>query len=130
MLRITDGPMASEPPGQASDIKLILSGKFLDATKPLSEYKRDMGELGPEDVVTLHVVVRVTPASEKKTAKGEESSTRVKNGRVAAQDAMRGPNASPQRRCNRHSEVVHAHYHTTLPLPLELLPPPPPCNTS
>mmetsp|Transcript_32002 Transcript_32002/g.95589 ORF Transcript_32002/g.95589 Transcript_32002/m.95589 type:complete len:96 (-) Transcript_32002:760-1047(-) len=69
MLRITDGPMASEPPGQASDIKLILSGKFLDATKPLSEYKRDMGELGPEDVVTLHVVVRVTPASEKKTAK-------------------------------------------------------------
>mmetsp|Transcript_32003 Transcript_32003/g.95592 ORF Transcript_32003/g.95592 Transcript_32003/m.95592 type:complete len:130 (-) Transcript_32003:760-1149(-) len=65
----SDGPMASEPPGQASDIKLILSGKFLDATKPLSEYKRDMGELGPEDVVTLHVVVRVTPASEKKTAK-------------------------------------------------------------
>jgi hypothetical protein len=31
-----DGPMAKEPPTKAGDIKLILSGKFLDSTKALS----------------------------------------------------------------------------------------------
>lgn len=60
-----DGPMAKEPPTQSMDIKLILSGKFLDATKPLKDYRKDMGELQPDTVVTMHVVVRPSAAPKK-----------------------------------------------------------------
>jgi len=53
----TEGPFTSEaPPSSAADLRFILSGKFLEAGRPLRDYRRDMGDLG--DVVTMHMLVR------------------------------------------------------------------------
>ncbi|KAG2492692.1 hypothetical protein HYH03_009106 [Edaphochlamys debaryana] len=60
-----DGLFAKEPPGQSADIRLILSGKFLDAAKQLKEYKRDMGEVKSDTVVTMLVHVRPQPTPAK-----------------------------------------------------------------
>lgn len=66
----TEGVMAKEPPTQAADIKLILSGKFLDSAKPLKEYAKDMGEIQPDTIITLHVVIRPSAPAQKPAANG------------------------------------------------------------
>ncbi|KAG2430676.1 hypothetical protein HYH02_013673 [Chlamydomonas schloesseri] len=60
-----DGFWAKEPPAQSGDVRLILSGKFLDSAKQLKEYKRDMGEIKPDTIVTMLVHVRAQPAPTK-----------------------------------------------------------------
>ncbi|GAX74926.1 hypothetical protein CEUSTIGMA_g2372.t1 [Chlamydomonas eustigma] len=62
------GATASEVPTQAADVKLILSGRFIEATKTLKDYKKDMGELKPDSVVTLLVFVRPQAAVKKPAA--------------------------------------------------------------
>mmetsp|Transcript_943 Transcript_943/g.1451 ORF Transcript_943/g.1451 Transcript_943/m.1451 type:complete len:122 (-) Transcript_943:1554-1919(-) len=63
-----DGPLAKEPPTDASSLKLILSGKFVESNKPLKEYKKDMGEIKADTVVTMHVVVRQSTAPVKQSS--------------------------------------------------------------
>eukprot|EP00798_Chlamydomonas_sp_ICE-L_P023566 gene23566-9090_t len=53
-----DGPLAQEVPQQTGDIKLILSGKWCEGVKHLSDYRREMGEIKPDSVVTMLVVIR------------------------------------------------------------------------
>lgn len=65
-----EGLLAKEPPSSANDIKLILSGKYVDATKPLKEYKKDMGELKPDTLVTMHIVVRPAAIPAKQQGSG------------------------------------------------------------
>ncbi|PNH06568.1 Membrane-anchored ubiquitin-fold protein 4 [Tetrabaena socialis] len=60
-----DGLWSKETPAQAVDVRLILSGKFLDSAKGLREYKRDMGELKADTVVTMLVHIRPQPAPTK-----------------------------------------------------------------
>lgn len=86
-----DGLWSKEPPQQAGDVRLILSGKFLDSSKvlkgmplspgprPLSDghrlknthtpddadYKKDMGEVKADTIVTMLVHVRPQPAPSK-----------------------------------------------------------------
>lgn len=66
----TEGPLAKEPPGGANDIKLILSGKYVDATKPLKEYRKDMGEVKADTLVTMHIVLRPAANPTKQQAAG------------------------------------------------------------
>mmetsp|Transcript_32126 Transcript_32126/g.58470 ORF Transcript_32126/g.58470 Transcript_32126/m.58470 type:complete len:121 (-) Transcript_32126:277-639(-) len=51
-----DGPISKEAPAQVSEIKFIVSGKFVDNNKTLADYKKDMGEL--DSIVTMHLIVR------------------------------------------------------------------------
>ncbi|EFJ52817.1 hypothetical protein VOLCADRAFT_120210 [Volvox carteri f. nagariensis] len=60
-----DGLWSKEPPSQPADVRLIISGKFLDSAKQLKEYKRDMGEVKPDTVVTMLVHIRPQPAPTK-----------------------------------------------------------------
>lgn len=53
-----DGAWAKEPPSQSGDVRLILSGKFLDNSKALKDYRKEMGELKPDTTVTMHLHVR------------------------------------------------------------------------
>jgi len=55
-----DGPLTKEAPSQAGDLKLIMSGKFVEATKLLRDYRKDMGEVKPDTIVTMHIVIRPT----------------------------------------------------------------------
>lgn len=56
-----EGPLVQETPQQTSDIKLILSGKWCEGTKALKDYRREMGELKPDTLVTMLIVVRPSP---------------------------------------------------------------------
>lgn len=53
-----EGPLAKETPSNYNDIKLINSGKWVDNSKALREYRKDMGEPSPDTIVTMHVIVR------------------------------------------------------------------------
>lgn len=62
-----DGTLGKDTPTNPSDLKIILSGRFLDSSECLEELKRAMGDPRSDAVVTMHVVVR-SAASVKSTA--------------------------------------------------------------
>jgi hypothetical protein len=86
--RPAEGPLAKEVPTSVNDIKLIISGKFVENGKqlrgarnarlgvnaaracmvggsdtpparPPADYRKEMGDVKPDVVVTFHVVVRL-----------------------------------------------------------------------
>lgn len=68
-----DGAFAKEAPVTVADVKLILSGKYVENPKTLKDYKKEMGELKPDTIVTFHVVVRLTNAPKQTgTAPGDK----------------------------------------------------------
>mmetsp|Transcript_14705 Transcript_14705/g.36645 ORF Transcript_14705/g.36645 Transcript_14705/m.36645 type:complete len:126 (+) Transcript_14705:73-450(+) len=62
-----DGALSKEPPSSSNDIRLILSGKYVDNVKSLKDYRKDMGELKPDTIVTMHIVVRPSNAPVKQS---------------------------------------------------------------
>lgn len=76
-----EGPLAQEVPTQAQDIKLIISGKWCEGSKFLKDYRREMGEITPESVVTMLVVIRKTqPAAANQTGPTKTESQPPKAG--------------------------------------------------
>ncbi|KAK9800228.1 hypothetical protein WJX73_001307 [Symbiochloris irregularis] len=66
-----DGPLQAETPSSAADIRLILSGKFLESNVSVDDLQRMMGEMDPDTIITLHTIVRpFTPS--KAYGKGSE----------------------------------------------------------
>ncbi|CAD7701522.1 unnamed protein product [Ostreobium quekettii] len=53
-----DGDFALDPPTSAGEIRLILRGKFLDDTRALFDYRKEMGDPDTDSIVTMHLVVR------------------------------------------------------------------------
>ncbi|GMH36052.1 hypothetical protein BSKO_03920 [Bryopsis sp. KO-2023] len=47
-----------DPPGSASDIILIMSGKYADDGKTLENYRLDHGESKPDQTLVMHLVIR------------------------------------------------------------------------
>lgn len=68
----TDGPLAKEVPSSSAEIKLIFNGKFLDGAKALKDYKKEMGELLPDSIVTMHLLVRPSVGSKTSGAAASE----------------------------------------------------------
>ncbi|KAK9815908.1 hypothetical protein WJX72_011760 [[Myrmecia] bisecta] len=68
-----EGPLSSERPNAAADLKLILGGKFLDVNTVLADLRAAMGDPQADTVVTIHIVVRPQTAA-KATVKSEEAS--------------------------------------------------------
>eukprot|EP00803_Ostreobium_quekettii_P003209 evm.model.scf_2660.2 EVM.evm.TU.scf_2660.2 scf_2660:10804-11601(+) len=66
-----DGAFASEPPAGSGEIRFILSGKFVDDTRALFDYTKEMGDPDKDSIVTMHLVVRKT-ATPGKGGKGGE----------------------------------------------------------
>ncbi|CAL5223633.1 g6177 [Coccomyxa viridis] len=64
-----DGPVSTDKPSAASDLRLILGGKFLDNSETLNDLRPSMGELKADTVVTMHVIVRPAPAGKPQTSK-------------------------------------------------------------
>lgn len=58
-----DGPLGETGPNSPADLRLILSGKFLESSETLEALKPQMGELKSDTIVTLHVVVRLSMLS-------------------------------------------------------------------
>ena len=58
------GPLAAKlygdptPPRSSVDVRLILSGKFLDDAIVLQDLRASMGNPSRDDVVTVHLVIR------------------------------------------------------------------------
>ncbi|GAX76163.1 hypothetical protein CEUSTIGMA_g3607.t1 [Chlamydomonas eustigma] len=71
------GSNANEAPSQGTDVKLILSGKFIESAKTLKDYKKDMGELKADTVVTLLVFVRPQAAVKKPSAPSAKSAPKT-----------------------------------------------------
>lgn len=72
-----EGPLSNESPASPGDLKLILSGKYVDNHRTLRDYRKDMGDPQPGSVVTMHIVIRPAsngkangPASENDAPKG------------------------------------------------------------
>lgn len=65
-----DGPLSEGGPNTPADIRLILSGKFLESSETLEGLKPQMGELKADTIVTIHVIVRISVLS--KTMSGSK----------------------------------------------------------
>ena len=65
----TEGPFASETPAGPGEVKLILGGKFVDDTRALFDYRKDMGDPEKDTIVTMHLVVRKKTANTGKVGK-------------------------------------------------------------
>jgi len=72
-----EGPLAQDPPAYATQIRLILSGKLVEPNKCLKDYRKDMGELKPDSIVTMHVVVR--PVEQGQNGKQQGSNAEQKD---------------------------------------------------
>lgn len=70
-----EGALSKEPPSSSNDIKLILSGKFVENAKHLKEYRKEMGEIKADTVVTMHIVVRPTTSLVKQSNGAAASDT-------------------------------------------------------
>lgn len=53
-----EGPLQAETPSSTADIRLILSGKFLDNTGSVDDLRPMMGEMEPDTIITLHTIIR------------------------------------------------------------------------
>ncbi|KAL3135369.1 hypothetical protein ABBQ32_007557 [Trebouxia sp. C0010 RCD-2024] len=53
-----DGALALETPTCPADLKIILSGKFLEASQVLDDLRPSMGDPKSDFIVTMHCVVR------------------------------------------------------------------------
>lgn len=58
-----DGPLCEGGPNSPGDVRLILSGKFLESSETLEGLKPQMGELKADTVVTIHVIIRISVLS-------------------------------------------------------------------
>jgi hypothetical protein len=65
-----EGLLAKEPPVSPYDIKLILSGKYVESYKMLRDYRKEMGDMKPDSVVTMHLVVRPSNTPKQQTSAG------------------------------------------------------------
>eukprot|EP00878_Enallax_costatus_P002943 GHUV01003139.1.p1 GENE.GHUV01003139.1~~GHUV01003139.1.p1 ORF type:complete len:127 (+),score=12.29 GHUV01003139.1:262-642(+) len=54
----SEGPLTKETPSSAADLRILCSGQFLDNTKCLKDYRKQMGSSEALAVVTMHVLVR------------------------------------------------------------------------
>lgn len=59
-------------PKSAADVRLILYGKILENNKQLRDYKKEIGEVKADTLVTIHVVVRKAVTSKSAGASGKE----------------------------------------------------------
>lgn len=53
-----EGAFSSEPPASASEVKLILGGKWVDDSRALFDYRKEMGDPDVDSVATIHLLVR------------------------------------------------------------------------
>ena len=53
-----EGPFAADVPTGPGEVKLILGGKFVDDTRALFDYRKEMGDPDKDTIVTMHIVVR------------------------------------------------------------------------
>lgn len=67
-----EGELAKLAPPYAAQLAFIVSGKFMDASKVLFEYDREMGHLNPGTCCTLHLVIRKATNVRHKTKGGGE----------------------------------------------------------
>lgn len=66
-----DGALALETPTSPSDLKIILSGKFLESSQILDDLRPSMGDPKSDFIVTMHCVVRAAGSS-KSSARSKE----------------------------------------------------------
>lgn len=57
------GTLGKDPPASPSELRLILSGRFLDANERLEDLKAAMGDPKADTIVTMHVVIRPAAAA-------------------------------------------------------------------
>lgn len=60
-----DGPLSKDVPSSAACLMLIFNGKVLDNGKQLRDYKREMGDITPDTIVTMLLAVRAAPTAAK-----------------------------------------------------------------
>lgn len=66
-----DGALALETPASPSDLKIILSGKFLEPSQILDDLRPSMGDPKSDFTVTMHCVVRAA-GSTKSSARSKD----------------------------------------------------------
>ncbi|KIZ02597.1 Membrane-anchored ubiquitin-fold protein 3 [Monoraphidium neglectum] len=75
----TEGPLSKENPTTAADLRLLCAGKFLENSKTLKEYRKEMGDPEAGTIVTMHVLVRPAQAG-KAASKQPEAEKKAKSG--------------------------------------------------
>eukprot|EP00210_Caulerpa_lentillifera_P002694 g2574.t1 len=67
----SEGDLSKQPPTYASELRLILRGKYVDASRALFDYEREMGDLSLGSCFTMHMVIRKETNSKQKTKDGQ-----------------------------------------------------------
>lgn len=75
-----EGPLSKENPTSPADLRILCAGKFLDNSKTLKEYRKEMGEPEAGTVVTMHVLVRPAQAGKSAVPKEVEEEKKAKSG--------------------------------------------------
>lgn len=69
----SEGELAKQAPSYVNELLLILRGKFVDSSKALFDYEREMGDLSLGSCFTMHLVIRkATAASKQKIKHGKK----------------------------------------------------------